>query len=393
MKLLLLTNEFALPVNAGGVRRQLGLVEALAARHDVHMLAREREADTPVELVVELRRRLGAPVESFPARPATWDTGKVATAQRWGRAIRRGAPTWTERALSGELIARARELAPGFDAAITLDDTAHTYVEYAGSLVPFVLDKHNVLAWSRRVEGGLRPSARLEHRLLAQWEARTVDRAGAVVVTSDDEAERFRGLYGGAPTVVPSCIPPPVAVAAPADAPPAFVWLGDHRYGPNADGLLRFLRGAWEPLGAAGAQLLIAGRDPSAEVRELERLPGVEILGFVDDLGALLGRCRGAVAPVWEGAGIKMKTLELMGAGLPLAGTTVSFEGIAVQDGSDGLVADDEAGLGAALRRLVDDPALAARIGEAAHATILRDHTWDSVVGRYDDALREATGV
>lgn len=389
MKLLLLTNEFALPVNAGGVRRQLGLVEALSARHEVHMLAREREADTPAALVEELRSRLGAPVETFPARAAAWDTGKVATARRWGRAIRRGAPTWTERALSGPLVARARALAPGFDAAVTLDDTAHTYATLVPG-VPFVLDKHNVLAWSRRIEGGgLAPGARLEYTLLRRWEAATVAAAGAVVVTSDDEAVRFRDLYGSDPVVVPSAIPSPPRVADPAAAGKVVVWLGDHRYAPNADGLLRFAR-AWGPLGEAGARLLIVGRDPSPAVQELTRLPGVEILGFVDDLDALLTTCRAAVAPVWEGAGIKMKTLTLMGAGLPVAGTTVAFEGIAVRDDQDGLVADDEQRLAAALARVLDTPAEAARIGLAAHETIVRDHTWGSVVARYDDALARA---
>lgn len=389
MKLLLLTNEFALPVNAGGVRRQLGLVEALSARHDVHMLARERESDTPPALVHELRERLGAPVETFPARSPSWDTGKVATARRWGRAIRRGAPTWTERALSAPLVARARELAPGFDAAVTLDDTAHTYAALVPG-APFVLDKHNVLAWSRRIEGGLAPSARLEYALLRRWEAATVAAAGAVVVTSDDEAVRFRDLYGGDPVVVPSAVPTPERVADPAAAGQVVVWLGDHRYAPNADGLLRFAR-AWGPLGEAGARLLVVGRDPSPAVQELTSLPGVEILGFVDDLDALLATCRAAVAPVWEGAGIKMKTLTLMGAGLPVAGTTVAFEGIAVRDDQDGLVADDEQRLAAALRRVLETPAEAARIGQAAHTTIVRDHTWESVVARYDDALARAT--
>lgn len=391
MKLLLLTNEFALPVNAGGVRRQLGLLEALATRHELHLLARRREQDTPAALVAELSDRLGgAPVEAFPARPPTWDTRKIPTAQRWARSIRDRKPSWTERSISAPLVARARELAAGFDAAITLDDTAHTYVERVGDLVPFVIDKHNVLAWSRRVHGGLQPQRRLEHWLVAGWERRTVSLAGATVVTSEDEARRFQELYGKEPFVVPSAIPPPSRVADPAAAPRDVVWLGDHRYAPNTEGLLRFAREAWAPLGATGARLLVAGREPSDAIRALGDLPGVEILGFVDDLAALLARCRVAVAPVWEGAGIKMKTLELMGAGLPVAGTAVAFEGIAVQHGVDGLLADDPGRLAAALTEVLDDPAHAAAVGHAAHERIVREHTWEHIIGRYDDALASA---
>ena len=93
---------------------------------------------------------------------------------------------------------------------------------------------------------------------------------------------------------------------------------------------------------------------------------------------------------MWHGAGVKMKTLELMGAGLPVAGTTVAFEGIAVEHGVDGLIADDPSRLAAALTEVLDDPAQAGAIGRAAHERIVREHTWEHIIGRYDEALRSA---
>ena len=55
MKLLLLTIDFPLPVNAGGVVRLLGISEALARRgHELHMLARLREPGTDPALVPAL---------------------------------------------------------------------------------------------------------------------------------------------------------------------------------------------------------------------------------------------------------------------------------------------------------------------------------------------------
>ena len=95
------------------------------------------------------------------------------------------------------------------------------------------------------------------------------------------------------------------------------MWLGDHRYGPNVDGLVRFARQSWRSLGDTGATLLIIGREPPPEVRQLEQLPGVQVLGYVDDLDQVFAGAAAAVTPLWAGAGIKMKTLTFIAAGLP----------------------------------------------------------------------------
>lgn len=395
MRILLVTSEFPLPVNAGGVRRQLGLCEALAPHHDLHLLAREREPTTSA-LVDELRERLGAVVETFPP-PAEVDPGPRAKSARWVRAALRRRPPWMITSASGTLGRRAAELAPAFDVAVILDGMAEVYVEPLYGRVPVVLDKHNVLgaSWVTGRPWGSGPRGVALHRLVL-WQTRAFERrnarlASGVVVSCDEEADRFQRLYGWRPHVVPSAIPPPRPVGDPVHAEPAVAWLGDHLYGANVDGLIRFARQAWAPLGQAGARLLIAGRQPPPRVKQLEQLPGVHVLGYVEDLDALLTRCAAAVAPLWAGAGIKMKTLTLMGAGLPVAGTPTAFEGIHVRHGHDALIAEDPHGLATALRRLLDNRTIATDIGRHARHRILTDHTWDTVIQRFEAALHTAS--
>jgi glycosyltransferase involved in cell wall biosynthesis len=395
VKVLLLTEEFPLPVDAGGVRRQLGLCSALSDHHSLHLLARLRRP-TDASLVARLRDQLGASVEVFPQRGPS-PRGVAPKALRWGRSIVHHVPPWMLTHPSPELARRALELAPGFDVAVTLDDIAHAYVRTLHRAVPVVLDKHNVqgASFAGIRPWGSAPAGRALHALtlaqLRRWERLTARLAGAVVVTTEAEADRFARLYGARPYVVPSCIPPPPATADPAHAERAVAWVGDLGYAPNADGLVRFVEEGWRPLGESGVRLLVAGRRPPERVRALGRVPGVEVLGFVEDLPGLLRGCAAAVVPLWSGAGIKMKTLELMGAGLPVAGTPVGFEGVDVADGVDALEAERSVDLAAALARLLDDRSLGYEIGRRARERVLREHTWDSVIGRFEDALAHAT--
>jgi glycosyltransferase involved in cell wall biosynthesis len=400
VKLLLVTIDFPLPVNAGGVVRLLGISEALARRgHDLTMLARLREPDTDPQLVDALSGRLGgANIEVFgaPTRPAP--PGALRVAGRWGYSTATSTPPWVWTAYSRQMARRLRELAPAFDACLILDDNAHHYALDTRGLIPTVLDKQNVMAasWNNTNHwGGGTPSRgqraqqALAYRLLTRWEGNVVRAADATIVTSADEAIRFREHHGLACDWVGSAISTPPLVAAPQAASPSVVWLGDHRYHANVHGLLRFLREGWRPLGERGLTLQIVGRDPGDEVLQLAReLPGVAVLGFVDDLDAVLAQASAAVVPVWKGAGIKMKTLVLMGSGLPVASTAVGLEGIAAIDREHARIADEPAALAAAVGELVADRDRSTALGLTGRQLIVDAHTWDGVIGQVESVLQ-----
>ena len=401
MKILLLTIDFPLPVNAGGVVRLLGISEALVrAGHEVHMLAKLRQHDTDPALVGELSRRLGgAPVEVFGASNFPAPGGAARVAGRWAYAIGTRTPPWVWSAYSRSLAARAKAIAPDFDVCLIMDDHAHQFAVDLRGLVPTVLDMQNVMAasWNNTNHWGgddapptvkQKAAQALGYGLIKRWEHRVSQAADAVIVTSADESARFLEHHGMACDWVGSAIATPDLVAVPREAGPNVVWLGDHRYHANVHGLVRFLREGWRPLGERGLRLQVVGREPGEEVLALAgELPGVEVLGFVDDLDALMASAAAAVVPVWKGAGIKMKTLVMMGAGLPVASTTVGMEGIAAVDGIHARIADEPAELAAAVGALVADRESAAALGLQGRRLVLDHHTWDGVVGQIEAVL------
>jgi glycosyltransferase involved in cell wall biosynthesis len=86
---------------------------------------------------------------------------------------------------------------------------------------------------------------------------------------------------------------------------------------------------------------------------------------------------------VSEAASITL--LEAMASALPVVVTAVGGNPEIVRDGVDGLLAPrgDAEGLGTALLRLLNDPALAARMGESGAARVREHYQLDRTVRRY----------
>ncbi len=79
-----------------------------------------------------------------------------------------------------------------------------------------------------------------------------------------------------------------------------------------------------------------------------------------------------------------LKVYEYMAAGLPVVASRIGQLAELIQDGVNGLLCPpgDSVALAGALYRLYSKPELSARLGQAARATVLREHTWEAVVQR-----------
>jgi glycosyltransferase involved in cell wall biosynthesis len=118
------------------------------------------------------------------------------------------------------------------------------------------------------------------------------------------------------------------------------------------------------------ATLAIAGEGPLRA--ELERLAAetgvadrVRFLGIRTDARALMGAADVVVMPSrWEG--LPLSALEALASGTPLVATDVrGLRELVVDDRDALLVPEDPDALAAALRRVLDDPELARRLGDA----------------------------
>lgn len=399
MKILAITNHFPLPQDMGGALRIFGLMRALADGHDLQVLALRRR-DTSDALVAELGARVGAEVETFlPRKHHAGST--VSSVNRWIKASRRGMPPWVLQQFHPELCRRAIQLTPGVSAVVLLDDYAGVYASRLSRLAPVVADKHQVAGWSRPQLGPLRDRMAgapadivrdtLARRLTRRFERRVAREVTAMVVTSDEEAARFEEQYGQRPFTVPSAIELGPSFNCGKGGGRRIGWLGTHAYTPNAEGLVRFVDVAWDPMGSDGYELLVAGRNPTPVVGALERHEGVRMLGYVEDLSAFMAKLDAAVVPLWDGsAGAKLKTLTFMGAGIPLACTPVAVEALGAEHGRHCLIANDPQALAAALRSILDGSGLAARLSAGGRQLVRDNFTWETVAPRFVEIVERA---
>lgn len=82
------------------------------------------------------------------------------------------------------------------------------------------------------------------------------------------------------------------------------------------------------------------------------------MLGYVEDLGALMRRCRMTVAPLRYGAGIKGRVVSSLAHGVPCVATPVAVEGMGLTDGREAMIADDPAAFAEAVVRVYEDDTL-----------------------------------
>jgi len=81
-------------------------------------------------------------------------------------------------------------------------------------------------------------------------------------------------------------------------------------------------------------EVLIIGSHPMEHVKALES-DRVHVLGFVESIGDYFKDALCLAAPLRQGAGVKIKILEAMSAGIPVLTTDVGIEGIPAQDGKE----------------------------------------------------------
>jgi glycosyltransferase involved in cell wall biosynthesis len=208
---------------------------------------------------------------------------------------------------------------------------------------------------------------------------RVLRRARLVIAPSTALAEEARKLGAGDVRVIPSGVDLPAAVGEEAD-PPEVLYAGR----------LSAEKGVRELVAAAdGLPLVVAGDGPLRS-----EVPGA--LGFVphDELERLYGRAAVVACPSRrEGFGVVCA--EAMAYGRPVVAGDVGGLRDLVRHEETGLLVPpgDVGALRAALQRLLADPDLRRRFGDAGRTRIEEHFTWqrfgDETLRAYEDAMKE----
>lgn len=208
------------------------------------------------------------------------------------------------------------------------------------------------------------------------------DMAGVVTTGGQGDAIwlETRGRIGAQSlqvAVLPNVCPPVGDAAASAQTALRLLVVGSMWYAPNRDGVRWFLRAVWPALCArhVGLQLQIVGATPAVLREEWRCVKGVEVSGFVPDLGLAYAQASVVVVPVQSGGGSPVKLLEALGHGRPCVASRFASEpySAALRGEEHLLVADDADDFIRHCERLLTAPALGRELGSSGREIIRRE--------------------
>jgi polysaccharide biosynthesis protein PslH len=168
--------------------------------------------------------------------------------------------------------------------------------------------------------------------------------------------------------------------------PDLVTFIGRMDYYPNQQAVTRFCTQALPALQSRrpGTRFTIVGADPSAEIRDLGKLPGVTVTGSVPDVRPYVTRAALTIAPLEIARGTQNKILESMAMGVPVVCSRQAAGGVDAIPGEHLLVHDSQEQLIDSIVALLDSPGLRKRLAAAGRARVLSNHSWPSSMLRLD---------
>jgi polysaccharide biosynthesis protein PslH len=401
VKLLFVTPYLPSPPTFGGQRRLHGLLRELARDHDVSLVSMVDPGEN-VERSVRATLEHCKSVVTIPA-------ARLAAQGRKKRLLQLGS-LLSARSYEG-VIYDERAMQTAVDQALARERFDVVQVEFAQMALyarsrdrrgpRYCLDEHNVEydVVRRTADGDVsllrRAYSAANWRKLRAEERRAWRAFDGTVVTSARDEEMLREDVPGARTaVVPNGVDVDAFVpdGSPVD-PGSVLFFGAINYFPNVDALHFFLREVWPQLKASrpDARLRIVGPKPPPSIATWPD-PAVHVMGYVDDVRPHIARASVVIAPLRIGGGTRLKVLEAMSLGKAIVSTSLGAEGLEVTHERDILLADDPRALAEQIARVMADPSLAARLGEAARKRVVDRYSWrasvDRLVAFYEELLR-----
>jgi sugar transferase (PEP-CTERM/EpsH1 system associated) len=167
------------------------------------------------------------------------------------------------------------------------------------------------------------------------------------------------------------------------------VFVGRMDYYPNQQAVMDFCRDILPRLAARrpSVKFQIVGADPSREILELGKLPGVSVTGSVPDVRPYVTRAALTVANLQIARGTQNKILESMAMGVPVVCSERASGGVDAVPEEHLLTATTPDEYVAAIERILDAPEERTRLAEAGRRRVLEHHSWANSMRRLDGLI------
>lgn len=318
----------------------------------------------------------------------------------------RGAPYFATRHLEpayhAEQCRRVRDLyvRGGFDVLYADGLATAQYVMDADLDCPAIIDLHDSLSllflrtaraerhWLKRL------ALHAQARSIERWEKALGRRFRAIITNSRVDGAFLKSLDPGGNVIVigngvdSEFFTPTNGMGELT----RLVFTGVMDYGPNEDAALYFCD-AILPLireRCPRAEVWLVGRYPTERVRRLSQRPGVHVTGGVADVRPFLEAAGVFVCPLRFGSGVKNKILAALAMRKAVVATPLSLEGLDLLEGEHLLTADGARAFADRVIALIEDAAMADRIGRSGQAFVRAKYSWQRSAALLEGILLDA---
>lgn len=187
--------------------------------------------------------------------------------------------------------------------------------------------------------------ARIVSSLSEKQEGRVLAATEVVVPITANDSKRLHELYdlsNKKEQTVPVCVDDHIdEIDLDNREDNTLIITGSLWYGANFEGIKWFLENVFPSI-KSDAKLVIAGRRPNQELKDIAaKAKNVRIIDSPEKMQSYFEQASLAIAPVFDGAGMKVKVAEALSYGLPVVGTKHAFIGYeAVENQKDSYICD-----------------------------------------------------
>lgn len=251
-----------------------------------------------------------------------------------------------------------------------------------------VLRSHNLehVIQERIASGERNPFKKPYRRFLAKqlktYEIAVLDRVDGVAAITPADAQHFADHGTRTPIVtIPFGVDPDDHDASEPEGPAVFFHLGSMDWLPNEEGVRWLLAQVWPRVlkSHPKAKLHLAGNKMPKDLINAD-IPGVTIVGRVNDADAYMAKRHVLVVPLFSAGGMRVKIIEAMAMGKCVISTPVGAEGISVTDGHDILLARTASEMSERFGQVLNDPELPRTIGRNARKLVREQYANDRIV-------------
>ena len=242
-----------------------------------------------------------------------------------------------------------------------------------------------------RIQSNFQPETNVSSQKTARATARVLEkvlipRFHRVFVSSAVEADEVRRVTGfQQPLVLPNVYPTRDTMPKKRSTIRSeLLFVGSLFCEPNFDAVLYFCREILPLIQKKKGDAVlfrIVGAGSTAFLEGVRNQPGVDLVGYQEDLTPFYAQASVVVVPLRAGTGTRLKILQAFAHRRVVVSTTIGAEGIDVTDGKNIVLADSPDAFANACIKMIDEPSVADEICENA-ARLHRDHYSDEALLR-----------